>query len=483
MQHPCGDRQPSRRRFLQTLARSALVLGFDPLRRAWVTPAQASSGVAFDTLPRLDGTLHLEDAALAAAAQDFGRLVQERPLAVLQPGSVRDIRRIVAFAQRQGVRLAVRGHGHALYGQTQVAGGIVIDMQSLAHVHVVHDRVIADAGSSWRAVLEATLRAGLTPPVLLNYLGLSVGGTLSIGGISPTTARYGAQVDNVLELDVVTGDGREVRCSDTQHADLFNAALAGQGQCAIITRAVLRLVPAPARVRRFVLRYADLATALADAERLTEDGRFAGVVLVVGPTAQGEREQVLHGTTYYAFPEEPDPARLLAGLQYLPGGMQIQDVSYWQYANELVGPFPPLAHPAIGLLVPGAAAPQYLETALGAMTPDALGAFQAVRLFALRRRPFTRPLLRVPDAERFLYMAALRRAADATAATRMVAGNRTLYEWARNVGGTLYPFSALLLSPEEWRQHYGPHWDALAHAKRRYDPANVLASGPDLFGS
>ena len=37
---------------------------------------------------------------------------------------------------------------------------------------------------------------------------LTVGGTLGIGG--ETTCRYGAQVDNVLELDVVTADGQLV---------------------------------------------------------------------------------------------------------------------------------------------------------------------------------------------------------------------------------------------------------------------------------
>ena len=66
------------------------------------------------------------------------------------------------------------------------------------------------AGATWRAVLGATLARGLTPPVLTNYLGLSVGGTLAVGGIGGTSSRYGMQTDNVLALDVVTGDGREL---------------------------------------------------------------------------------------------------------------------------------------------------------------------------------------------------------------------------------------------------------------------------------
>ena len=192
---------------MKQLASTTLVLGFAPGGGGWVTAAAKGPDTPFENLPPLTGTLHLDETSLDAAAQDFGGLVRRRPIAVLKPGSVRDISRMVRFAGQHGLRVAVRGHGHAVYGQTQVEGGIVIDMSTLAGVHVSHGRATAYAGSSWLSVLESTLQKGLTPAVLPDYLGLSVGGTLSIGGISTTTHRYGAQVDNVRSLEVVTGKG------------------------------------------------------------------------------------------------------------------------------------------------------------------------------------------------------------------------------------------------------------------------------------
>jgi hypothetical protein len=59
--------------------------------------------------------------------------------------------------------------------------GLVIDMNALIAIHdIQQDYMIVDAGATWRAVLDASLAHGLTPPVLPNYLDLSVGGTLAI---------------------------------------------------------------------------------------------------------------------------------------------------------------------------------------------------------------------------------------------------------------------------------------------------------------
>ena len=74
---------------------------------------------------------------------------------------------------------------------------------------------------------------------------LTVGGTLSVGGMGETSYRLGAQVDHVLELGIVTGAGEFVTCSAERNSELFRMVLAGVGQCGIIVRAQLRLTRAP----------------------------------------------------------------------------------------------------------------------------------------------------------------------------------------------------------------------------------------------
>jgi FAD/FMN-containing dehydrogenase len=110
------------------------------------------------------------------------------------------------------------------------------------------------------------------------------------------------------------------RYSDTNNRDLFEAALAGQGQCAIITRAVVRLVPAPATIREYVLPNAELCTLLQDAAQLAEEGRFDGVIARLQPAPSGAWTHYLIGTSYFTPPDTPDNTVLLAGLSYLRYG-------------------------------------------------------------------------------------------------------------------------------------------------------------------
>jgi cytokinin dehydrogenase len=172
---------------------------------------------------------------LAAAADDFGHIIHKHPQAVLKPTSIADIVQLMRWAGSRGLKVAPRGEGHSTFGRAMTDGGVVLDMRALRTIHHLQsDRMVVDAGATWSTVLDATLPYGLTPPVLTNYLELSVGGTRAVGGIGGTTYRHGMQTDNILAMSAVTGDGRELACSPSSNADLFDAVRAGLGQCGVI---------------------------------------------------------------------------------------------------------------------------------------------------------------------------------------------------------------------------------------------------------
>jgi cytokinin dehydrogenase len=66
---------------------------------------------------------------------------------------------------------------------------------------------------------------------------------------------------------------------------------------------------------------------------------------------------------------------------------------------------------------------------------------------------------------------------------QFIAMNRTLYERAREMGGTRVTSTAIPFPQADWIQHYGPIWESFRDAKNRFDPHNVLTPGQGIFPS
>src|SRR5215471_2200903 len=158
---------PDRRNFIYGLSAGALIMGFDPVSRRWVTGTEVRAPVI--RVPPLKGQLLFSDAVLSADSDDFGHIVHNRPWAVLQPGDIDDIAVMLRFCTQQRISAAPRGQGHATNGQTQVSGGLIIETATLDAISVGAGCVDAGAGARWSSVLAATLPQGLTPPVLTDY--------------------------------------------------------------------------------------------------------------------------------------------------------------------------------------------------------------------------------------------------------------------------------------------------------------------------
>ena len=474
----------SRRSAIKTLLGGTLVAGFQIATGTWVTAAQAAALSDFAKLPKLDGTLYLDETTRAEYGQDFGQIVFEQPLAVLKPGSVRDISRVVWFASSNRIRIVGRGKSHTAFGQSQVQAGVAIDMSALSTIHsMAADRVVVDAGIRWHDLLKATLEQGLMPPVLPDYIGQTVGGTLSVGGIGGMTYRQGAQVDHVLKLSVVTGAGQQVHCSATHNRDLFEAVLAGQGQVAVITQATLRLVSAPSTVRLYDLFYPDLSTLIGDLKRVMDDERFDQIEGWVLPQPDGTWAYVLEAIGFHAPAGQPDDGALLAGLRHVPDATQTTDMSFWEWSSRVPLNLPKQPHPWIDLIVPGSAITGFVDDVQATIKPLTADDSFSILLIPVKTARFTRPLFRAPSEEQAFGFDILRSSPyDTNVIERILNYNRMLYDKNRDLGGTNYPISAVRLAAEDWQRHYGAHWRALLAAKRRYDPDNVLASGPDVLG-
>jgi cytokinin dehydrogenase len=442
--------------------------------------------------PSLDGEFHCEPDARSATADDFGRIIHRQPRAVLRPASGADIAALMRLARERGLKVAARGQGHSTYGRALTEGGIVIDMSAIGSIRHVHpDRIVVDAGATWRSVLDATLAQGLTPPVLTNYLGLSVGGTVAVGGIGGTSSRHGMQTDHVLELNVVTGEGKELTCSPSLHPDLFDAARAGLAQCCIITRATLRLVRAPQRVRRFQLSYGDLASLTADQRRVLAEDRFDQLQGAVVPDGTGGWRYVLEGALHHDSETARDEKRVLAGLADDRNAAVIADLTYREDAlafaklETLLRSKGQWFNPKPWLLtfLRGTDAERVASGILNELSGEDIGHFGRITYYPMRTGAFGTPLVRLPDETVAFPFNAIRipASADPARIALMIAQNRAFYDRIRRAGGVQYPVGAVPMSPDDWKDHFGSKWPLLRDAKQRYDPENLLTPGYNVF--
>ena len=466
-----------RRRFLAAgaVAGAVAVVAFDPIGMRWT--AQAAPGDL--RVPDLDGELVTDPTALAEAAEDYGQIAHRTPRAVLLPGSVRDVAALVGFAHRHRIAVAVRGQGHSTFGQAQTAG-VVIDSRPLSAIAVSGRTALVEAGATWGALIDAALPHGLTPPVMTDYVGLSVGGTLSVGGIGGASHHHGLQVDTVSQLEVVTGTGELVRCRRGDR--LFAAVLAGLGQYGLITRAWLDLVPAPASARVYKVTYTRL-TDLTTAQRtLVRDGRFSYVEGQLAPV-DGGWAYILEAVAYHDTP--PDDAALLAGLP--AGQVEIADMPLRAWLNrvtDLVDQIRPLKlpNPWINLFLPDHATDRFVASVLADLAPAEVGG-GPVLLYPFPRKRLTAPMLRVPNTDVVFLLSILRSVPpDPAFVNTLLADNRAMYEKSLAIGATQYPIGSIPAERGDWARHYGPRYPQAVLDKATYDPGRILTPGQGVFG-
>lgn len=483
------SRPTSRRGFLKDASATAATLwGLGACHRVALSP---EPGHLWETAPALDGALLLDAASRERMAEDLGGNVRRIPAAVLRPRSARDVLRMVQFAERHGLRIVMRGQGHSQYGQALVRDGIAIDSSSLNAVTAEPPGfVYAQSGATWDDVTRATLAHRLTPPAMGDTMSLSVGGILSAGGISNRSHRFGAVIDNVAELDVVTGAGELVPCSLERNRELFELVLGGMGQCGIIVGARLRVVSAPAWVVRRDLFYDDLATFIDDLRRVVGEKAADHLgALVITPGVGGRWRFVINVGLFSETPDI-DLGPIEAGLRFASRG-DLTSSTYAAYLHREDARNAALATvrketPRRGLYltpcVPGSVTEEFLTRIM--TTPGYAEGVVRFSLYLMPMRNMKRPLLMMPREEFACAIFLFRTVpiADKIRSAEMEQAVRAIDLDMRRMGGKAYAPNAPFYSAADWEAHYGSAWGRLQAGKRQFDPGSVLTPGMRTFG-
>ncbi|CAN4093914.1 unnamed protein product [Withania somnifera] len=431
-----------------------------------------------------DGKLSIAPADLESASVDFGGLHRAEPIAVLYPATPEDVARLVkaAYDSASGFTVSARGHGHSINGQAMTTNGVVIQMSGgstnkmLTKVSEKFMYADVSGGELWIDVLTSTLEYGLAPKSWTDYLYLTVGGTLSNAGISGQAFHHGPQISNVHELDVVTGKGELLTCSEKENSELFQAVLGGLGQFGIITRARIALEQAPQRVFFFSPR---------------------NPVKISSLKAEGGVLYCLEITKNYHLSNadtiDQEIEILMKKLNYIPASVFTTDLPYVDFLDRVHKAELKLRskglwdvpHPWLNLFIPKSRIAEFdkgvFKGILGNKTSG------PILIYPVNKNKWDERSSVVTPEEDIFYLVAFLRSAlqngDRTQTLDYLSNqNYEILKFCEEARINVKQYLPHYTNQREWRDHFGEkYWIRFQQRKLEFDPRHILATGQRIF--
>src|SRR5689334_10302834 len=188
--------------------------------------------------------LSASDAGYEEARQIWNAMIDRRPALIVRCAEAADVPAAIAFARRNRLEISMRGAGHNIAGNAICDGGLMIDFSNMKKVQVdrAKRRAFVEPGATLADLDEATQAHGLATPVGINSTTGIAGLTLG-GGFGWLTRKYGMTIDNLISAEIVTAEGKQIRASESENADLFWAIRGGGGNFGVVTRFEFQLHP------------------------------------------------------------------------------------------------------------------------------------------------------------------------------------------------------------------------------------------------
>jgi FAD/FMN-containing dehydrogenase len=223
------------------------------------TPAVSSAAQVadLDALAKALGSklLRPTDAGYLSASRLYStRYDGVRPAAVAQCATTDDVQKCLAFIRATGMPVAARSGGHSYAGYSTTSG-LVINLAPMKQVKATGaNTAIVGAGATLVDVYAGlapqnqSVPGGSCPTVGIT------GSTLG-GGVGVVARKYGLSCDAVTAIDLVTVDGKAIRCTENSEADLYWAHRGGGGGNFGIVTAIEFQTHATQSLTHFLVRW------------------------------------------------------------------------------------------------------------------------------------------------------------------------------------------------------------------------------------
>jgi glycolate oxidase len=236
---------------------------------------------------------------LRAVARD-GSPLRGAPACLAYPEERAHVEAAVRIAAASGVPIVARGGGTSLAaGAVPPAGSLVLAFNRMARLRTldVEERcALVEPGLTNLALDSEARRHGLRyAPDPSSRRVSTIGGNVSTNAGGLHCLAHGVTTDHVLGLEVVLSDGTPAWLEDLDSPDLRALVVGGEGTLAVVTAALVSLLPVPEVTGMVVCGFAQLESAGAAAEAIVRAGLPAAALEYIDKTMLDLLAQVSPG--------------------------------------------------------------------------------------------------------------------------------------------------------------------------------------------
>jgi glycolate oxidase len=222
-------------------------------------------------------SLRRDEASLIAYGTDGTKRSAPADLVVI-PADAQQIAAIARLCNDHRIPLVPRGAGTGYSGgAVPIRGGIVLSLERLNRILEIDGRdlvAVVEPCVVTGALQEAVERVGLFyPPDPASLAESSLGGNIAENAGGPRGFKYGTTRNYILGLEAVLPTGEIIRTGgrtvkNVAGYDLTSLIVGSEGTLAIVTKAILRLVPRPRASATLRASFADVSAAAAGVDAL-----------------------------------------------------------------------------------------------------------------------------------------------------------------------------------------------------------------------
>ncbi len=192
---------------------------------------------------------------LAHYAHDETEDLHFLPEIVLKPFTVEQIAAIVRYCNEQRIAITPRAGGTGLSGGAlPIKGGVLLSVERLNKILQIDTKNLqatVETGVITEVLMQAVAQHDLYYPIDPSSKGsCMLGGNIAHGSGGPRVVKYGTIREYILNLEVVlpTGDIVWTGANTLKYASGYNLTqllIGSEGTLGIVTKAVVKLIPAP----------------------------------------------------------------------------------------------------------------------------------------------------------------------------------------------------------------------------------------------